>query len=83
MMNQRTVPGLVLLTFAGHPNSIKSLVFKADGKRIVSSCADRNIRFWDIETELQNGKDCSSVEKKLPPKLARTLFKLLAQLPIR
>lgn len=36
--------------FYGHTNSVLSVAYSPDGRRIVSSSADSTVRVWDAET---------------------------------
>jgi len=39
--------GLQVRTLAGHSDSVLSVYFSADGKRIVSGSADNLVKIWD------------------------------------
>jgi WD40 repeat protein len=45
--------GRCIKTFWGHTGNIISLLWSADGKRLVSSSVDGTVREWDIETGTQ------------------------------
>lgn len=47
------VTGTVIRTFPGHPRTINSMAFNPDGKRLVTACADGQIRLWDVENGLE------------------------------
>ncbi|KAJ1487645.1 hypothetical protein T484DRAFT_1785873 [Baffinella frigidus] len=34
----------------GHSDSITSIAFSPDGKRVVSGCHDKLIKIWNVET---------------------------------
>ena len=39
-----------LVTLKGHHGSIKTVGFASDGKRLVTTSADKTARVWDLET---------------------------------
>ena len=42
--------GQEMLTLEGHPDTVISVSFSPDGKRIVSGSANRTIKIWDISS---------------------------------
>ncbi|NJM65994.1 MAG: NACHT domain-containing protein [Acaryochloris sp. RU_4_1] len=40
----------LLLTFAGHPDWVRSVLFSADSQTLISGSDDQTIRFWDVNT---------------------------------
>jgi WD40 repeat protein len=51
----RVVDGELLLTFAGHSETVSAVAFTPDGKRVISGSWDDTLRVWDAATgaELQ------------------------------
>ncbi len=45
--------GRLLHTLKGHKDTVWSMAFSSDGKRIVSGSDDKTIRFWDVATGQQ------------------------------
>ena len=50
-----TKAGTYRLTFTGHTDWIRSMVFSPDGKTLASGSADNTVRLWDIITGKNRG----------------------------
>ncbi|MCA8960073.1 MAG: protein kinase [Planctomycetes bacterium] len=46
-------PGVLIHTFAEHDDGVADVSFRADGRRLASVSADRNVRLWEIETDAE------------------------------
>jgi WD40 repeat protein len=50
-----TENGRQIAIIKGHSDTITSIAFNVDGKRVVTACRDRTTRIWDAETGSQIG----------------------------
>jgi WD40 repeat protein len=55
------VGGCQVCTLRGHSESVKTVAFSGDGKRIVSGSYDRLVKIWNSETgvEVCNRGECT------------------------
>ena len=47
---KKSVEGQETLTLKGHSDSVTSVSFSPDGKRIVSGSTDKTVKIWDISS---------------------------------
>ena len=46
--------GLQLKEFPGHKDRVESVAFSADGRRAISTSADKSVRVWDLALQAAN-----------------------------